>query len=380
MQLDEIYTKITDQINKDILLKWSGKKVLNQEDSEKINNFVQEYSKELFSKEFGELARIVLSVIYESKDSESLTKLKNEIFDNISEKHPLLFQGMANSGEKPLLFANNILLLAIIEMLKNEIKEENNPGQILGLCTNIDLLNNYSPTINLNNPFSKDFINILDYYKNIIIKEGWKNNAISKDAVQQLKKFIPLTFKEAQEIPNEEDYVRKLYNNSTNTHNLTSSIRKNLIELQQSVKNSYEQIKREQDLLWWLNVNHTNNYPEHDFYSYKELLNPYVSSVFLANDLCEIESLELPLPKKVKALLLEALYKSFPEVLKDDTETVEISVIHNEDYNICPNINNLRKILESLEKFSDFNIKVKPASFILQILSLVEISKLGYEG
>ena len=127
-------------------------------------------------------------------------------------------------------------------------------------------------------------------------------------------------------------------------------------------------------------VNHTNNYPEHDFYSYKELLNPYVSSVFLANDLCEIESLELPLPKKVKALLLEALYKSFPEVLKDDIETFEISVIHNEDYNICPNINNLRNILKSLEKFSDFNIKVKPASFILQILSLVEISKLGYEG
>jgi len=54
-------------------------------------------------------------------------------------------------------------------------------------------------------------------------------------------------------------------------------------------------------------------------------------------------------------------------VLKDDIETVEISVIHNEDYNICPNINNLRNILKSLEKFSDFNIKVKPASFILQM-------------
>lgn len=380
MEIDEIYTKITDKINKDILLKWAGKKELKQEDSEEIDSFIQEYSKDLFSREFNELAEIVLSVIYESKDSESLNKLKNEIFDNISEQHPLLFQGMADSGEKPLMFANNILLLAINEMLKNEISEENHPAKILGLCASIDFLKNYNPNINPNNPFSDDFIYILDHYKNIIISRDWKSNTIAGHTVETVKSFIKITFESEQNIPNEEDYVRKLYNNSINAHNLTSSIRRNLIELQQSVKNSYEQIKREQDLLWWLNVNHTNNYPEHDFYSYKELLNPYVSSVFMANDLCEIESLELPLPKKVKALLLEALYKSFTEALKDDIETVEISVIHNEDYNICPDINNLRNILKSLEKFSDFNIKVKPASFILQILSLVEISKLGYEG
>ncbi|WP_374527252.1 hypothetical protein [Acinetobacter sp.] len=380
MEINEIYTKITDKINKDILLKWAGKKELKQEDSEEINSFIEEYSKELFSKEFNELAEIVLSVIYESKDGESLKNLKNQIFDNISEKHPLLFQGMADSGEKPLIFANNILLLAINEMLKNEISEENHPTKILGLCASIDLLKNYNPKINPDNPFSDDFIYILYHYKNIIISRDWKSNTIAGHTVETVKSFINITFETEQNIPNEEDYVRKIYNNSINSHNLTISIRKNLIELQKSVKNSYEQIKREQDLLWWLNVNHTNNHPEHEFYSYKELLNPYVSSVFLTNDLCEVESLELPLPKKVKALLLEALYKSFPEVLKDDIETVEISVINNEDYNICPNINNLRNILKSLEKFSDFNIKVKPASFILQILSLVEISKLGYEG
>ncbi|MCT9208370.1 hypothetical protein ACT40E_08860 [Acinetobacter baumannii] len=380
MEINEIYTKITDKINKDILLKWAGKKELKQEDSEEINSFIQEYSKELFSKEFNELAEVVLSVIYESKDSESLKNIKNEIFDDISEKHPLLFQGMADSGEKPLIFANNILLLAINEMLKNEINEENDPKKILGLCASVDLLKNYNPKINSENPFSDDFIHILYHYKNIIINRDWKSNTIAGPTMQTVKSFINMTFETEQNIPNEEDYVKKLYNNSVNVHNLTTSIRKNLIELQQSVKNSYEQIKREQDLLWWLNVNHTNNHPEHDFYSYKELLNPYISSVFLANDLCEIESLELPLPKKVKALLLEALYKSFPEVLKDDIETVEISIIHNENYNICPNINNLRQIQKSLEKFSDFNIKLKPASFILQILSLVEISKLGYEG
>lgn len=379
MQIDEIYTKITDKINKDILLKWAGKKELKQEDSEEIDNFVQEYRKELFSKEFNELAEIVLSVIYESKDSESLNKLKNEIFDNISEKHPLLFQGMADSGEKPLIFANNILLLAINEMLKNEINEENNPAKILGLCSSIDLLKNYSPTINPDNPFSEDFINILYHYKNIIINRDWKSNSISKKNVENLKKFINITFEEEQKTPNEGDYVLRLHNNSVNLYNITHSIRANLNEFHQSVSSSYEQIKREQDLLWWLNVNHTNNHPEHDFYSYKELLNPYVSSVFLANDLCEIESIELPLPNKVKALLLESLYKSFPEVLKWNTETVEISVIHNEDYNICPNIDNLRNILKSLEGFSDFDINIKPSSFILQILSLVEISKLGYE-
>lgn len=380
MEIDEIYTKITDKINKDILLKWAGKKELKQEDSEEIDSFIQEYSKELFSREFNELAEIVLSVIYESKDSESLNKLKNEIFDNISEQHPLLFQGMADSGEKPLIFANNILLLAINEMLKNEISEENQPAKILALCASIDFLKNYNPKINPDNPFSVDFINILYHYKDIIIDRDWKINAIAENTVENLKKFINITFDEEQKTPIEDDYVKKLYSNSVNVYSLTNSIRKNLIELRQSVNNSYVQTKREQDLLWWLNVNHTNNHPEHEFYSYKELLNPYVSSIFLANDLCEIESLELPLPNKVKALLLESLYKSFPEVLKEDTETVEISVIHNEDYNICPNINNLRNILKSLERFSDFNIKVKPASFILKILSLVEISKLGYEG
>ncbi|MCO8063274.1 hypothetical protein [Acinetobacter lwoffii] len=380
MEIDDIYKNISDKINKDILLKWAGKKELKQEDSEEIENFIQEYSKELFSREFNELAEIILSVIYESKDSESLHKLKNEIFDNISEQHPLLFQGMADSGEKPLIFANNILLSAINEMLKNEIGEENHPEKILGLCTSIDFLKNFNPKINPDNPFRADFINILHYYKDIIIDRDWKINAIAENTVENLKKFINITFDEEQKTPIEDDYVKKLYNNSVNIHNLTSSIRKNLIELYQSANNSYLQTKREQDLLWWLNVNHTNNHPEYEFYSYKEFLNPYVSSIFLANDLCEIESLELPLPNKVKALLLESLYKSFPEVLKDDIETAEINVIHNEDYNICPNINNLRNILKSLEKFSDFNIKVKPASFILQILSLVEISKLGYEG
>lgn len=379
MEIDEIYTKITNKINKDILLKWAGKKELKQEDSEVIDSFIQEYSKELFSKEFNELAEIVLSVIYESKDSESLKKLKNEIFDNISEQHPLLFQGMADSGEKPLIFANNILLLAINEMLKNEISEENHPAKILGLCASIDFLKNYNPKINPDNPFGADFINILYHYKDIIIDRDWKINAIAKNTVENLKKFINITFDEEQKTPNEDNYVNKLYSNSINVYNLTSSIRKNLIELHQFVNNSYVQTKREQDLLWWLNVNHTNNHPEHEFYSYKELSNPYVSSIFLTNDLCGIESLELPLPNKVKALLLESLYKNFPGVLKEDTETVEISVIHNEDYNICPNINNLRNILKSLERFSDFNIKVKPASFILKILSLVEISKLGYE-
>lgn len=102
MEINEIYTKITDKINKDILLKWAGKKELKQEDSEEINSFIQEYSKELFSKEFNELAEIILSVIYEPKDSESLKNIKIKIFDNISEKHPLLFQGMADSGEKTI--------------------------------------------------------------------------------------------------------------------------------------------------------------------------------------------------------------------------------------------------------------------------------------
>ena len=47
-----------------------------------------------------------------------------------------------------------------------------------------------------------DFINILYHYKNIIINRDWKSNSISKKNVENLKKFINITFEEEQKTPN----------------------------------------------------------------------------------------------------------------------------------------------------------------------------------
>ncbi|SCC70917.1 hypothetical protein [Acinetobacter albensis] len=379
MTIDEIHTKISDKINQDILLNWAGKKELKEEDSESINNFVQEYSEDLISKEFIELAEIVLSVIYVSKDGKSLEKLKNDIFTSISEKHPLLFQGMADTGEKPLVFAKNIILLAINQMFKNEIEEGENPHKLIALSICIDFLKYYSANINVENKFSQEFIDIISQYNRDIIDRDWGNKVISRGTVLPLSNFINLTFEEGQSIPSEENYILKSHSNSVNLYNTTKSIEKNFINFRNSVISSYTQIKREQDLLWWLNVSHTTSHPDHQFYSYKEFLNPLISAVFMANDLCEIESLELPVPNKVKALLLESLYKCFPKIINENVDLVVIKVVFDDEFNIYPNIEILRNILKFLEKYCDLNLNVKPSMFILKILSLVEISKLGFE-
>lgn len=73
------------------------------------------------------------------------------------------------------------------------------------------------------------------------------------------------------------------------------------------------------------------------------------------------------------------LYKCFPKIINENVDLVVIKVVFDDEFNIYPNIEILRNILKFLEKYCDLNLNVKPSMFILKILSLVEISKLGFE-
>lgn len=379
MDIQEIYTNVSEKINKAILLNWSGKKELTDDDLSLITNFSKEYSTELINKDFYELLEIILSVIYTSPNNELLDNLKHEIFDSISEEQPLLFQGMAEIGEKPLIFSNNILLLSIIEMFKNVIEEDENTDKLLAISIGIDFLKFYKTKVNIKNQYIQDFIGILENYKLEVIGYKWGNASLNFENIKALEKFNTLKFEEGQLSPNEEDYVSKIYNSLLNVFNATFDLRKKFITFRDSIINVQSRTKRDQDLLWWLNVAHTSKYPENKFYSYKQISNVHLSASFMASDLCDIPSLVQPFPDKVKALLLELLYKCFPEVLKEDVKLVSLKVIEDEEFNILSNIEDIRNILKILEKYCDIELEIKPSAFILQILSLFEISKLGLD-
>ena len=164
-------------------------------------------------------------------------------------------------------------------------------------------------------------------------------------------------------------------------YNALSSFRDISKNFYQQIIDKQYQYDIEQDLLWWLNVSHTKKYPNQNFYSYKLIENPFVSSAFMVLDLCSIESLNspliLPLPDKVKALLLESIYKCFPEVLKAKVILSTFKEIEKDEFNVLPEIDNIRYILSILEKFCDIDLEVSVPAFSLQMLSLVQSLKLG---
>ena len=118
MEILTVCKNISEKIQREILLKWVGKKELTTDDTNIIVSFAKDYSNQIFSKAPSELIEIIFSIIYVPKDKSLIEKVKGEVFDEISSNNPLLFQGMSDFGEKPKLFANNILLLAIIQLIK----------------------------------------------------------------------------------------------------------------------------------------------------------------------------------------------------------------------------------------------------------------------
>ncbi len=387
MEILTVCTNISEKIQREILLKWVGRKELTTDDTNIIVSFAKDYSNQIFSKAPSELIEIIFSIIYVPKDKLLIEKVKSEVFDEISSNNPLLFQGMSDFGEKPKLFANNILLLAITKLFENEILEKNDISKLLILSESIKFISFYNPKRNEENEFSQDFIDILLKFHEEIISEDWKDANLVAPKIEDLFELQAIV--NPDEESDEDHPVEQIQNenieassaNIIEMYNALSSFRDISKNFYQQIINKQNQYDIEQDLLWWLNVSHTKKFPNQNFYSYKLIENPFVSSAFMVLDLCSIESLNspliLPLPDKVTALLLESIYKCFPEVLKEKVILSTFKEIEKDEFNVLPKIDNIRYILSILEKFCDIDLEVSVPAFSLQMLSLVQILKLG---
>ncbi len=387
MEILTVCTNISEKIQREILLKWVGRKELTTDDTNIIVSFAKDYSNQIFSKAPSELIEIIFSIIYVPKDKSLIEKVKGEVFDEISSNNPLLFQGMSDFGEKPKLFANNILLLAITKLFENEILEKNDISKLLILSESIKFISFYNPKRNEENEFSQDFIDILLKFHEEIISEDWKDANLVAPKIEDLFELQDIV--NPDEESDEDHPVEQIQNenieassaNIIEMYNALSSFRDISKNFYQQIINKQNQYDIEQDLLWWLNVSHTKKFPNQNFYSYKLIENPFVSSAFMVLDLCSIESLNspliLPLPDKVTALLLESIYKCFPEVLKEKVILSTFKEIEKDEFNVLPKIDNIRYILSILEKFCDIDLEVSVPAFSLQMLSLVQILKLG---
>jgi hypothetical protein len=387
MEILTVCTNISEKIQREILLKWVGRKELTTDDTNIIVSFAKDYSNQIFSKAPSELIEIIFSIIYVPKDKLLIEKVKSEVFDEISSNNPLLFQGMSDFGEKPKLFANNILLLAITKLFENEILEKNDISKLLILSESIKFISFYNPKRNEENEFSQDFIDILLKFHEEIISEDWKDANLVTPKIEDLFELQDIV--NPDEESDEDHPVEQIQNenieassaNIIEMYNALSSFRDISKNFYQQIINKQNQYDIEQDLLWWLNVSHTKKFPNQNFYSYKLIENPFVSSAFMVLDLCSIESLNspliLPLPDKVTALLLESIYKCFPEVLKEKVILSTFKEIEKDEFNVLPKIDNIRYILSILEKFCDIDLEVSVPAFSLQMLSLVQILKLG---
>lgn len=387
MEILTVCKNISEKIQREILLKWVGKKELTTDDTNIIVSFAKDYSNQIFSKAPSELIEIIFSIIYVPKDKLLIEKVKSEVFDEISSNNPLLFQGMSDFGEKPKLFANNILLLAITKLFENEILEKTDISKLLILSESIKFISFYNPKRNEENEFSQDFIDILLKFHEEIISEDWKDANLVAPKIEDLFELQDIV--NPDEESDEDHPVEQIQNenieassaNIIEMYNALSSFRNISKNFYQQIINKQNQYDIEQDLLWWLNVSHTKKYPNQNFYSYKLIENTFVSSAFMVLDLCSIESLNspliLPLPDKVKALLLESIYKCFPEVLKEKVILSTFKEIEKDEFNVLPEIDNIRYILSILEKFCDIDLEVSVPAFSLQMLSLVQSLKLG---
>ncbi|MCG2574715.1 hypothetical protein LVY74_14285 [Acinetobacter sp. ME22] len=387
MEILTVCKNISEKIQREILLKWVGKKELTTDDTNIIVSFAKDYSNQIFSKAPSELIEIIFSIIYVPKDKLLIEKVKGDVFDEISSNNPLLFQGMSDFGEKPKLFANNILLLAITKLFENEILEKTDISKLLILSESIKFISFYNPKRNEENEFSQDFIDILLKFHEEIISEDWKDANLVAPKIEDLFELQDIV--NPDEESDEDHPVEQIQNenieassaNIIGMYNALSSFRNISKNFYQQIIDKQNQYDIEQDLLWWLNVSHTKKYPNQNFYSYKLIENPFVSSAFMVLDLCSIESLNspliLPLPDKVKALLLESIYKCFPEVLKDKVILSTFKEIEKDEFNVLPEIDNIRYILSILEKFCDIDLEVSVPAFSLQMLSLVQSLKLG---
>ncbi len=387
MEILTVCTNISEKIQREILLKWVGRKELTTDDTNIIVSFAKDYSNQIFSKAPSELIEIIFSIIYVPKDKLLIEKVKSEVFDEISSNNPLLFQGMSDFGEKPKLFANNILLLAITKLFENEILEKTDISKLLILSESIKFISFYNPKRNEENEFSQDFIDILLKFHEEIISEDWKDANLVAPKIEDLFELQAIV--NPDEESDEDHPVEQIQNenieassaNIIGMYNALSSFRNISKNFYQQIIDKQYQYDIEQDLLWWLNVSHTKKYPNQNFYSYKLIENPFVSSAFMVLDLCSIESLNspliLPLPDKVKALLLESIYKCFPEVLKAKVILSTFKEIEKDEFNVLPEIDNIRYILSILEKFCDIDLEVSVPAFSLQMLSLVQSLKLG---
>lgn len=387
MEILTVCKNISEKIQREILLKWVGKKELTTDDTNIIDSFAKDYSNQIFSKAPSELIEIIFSIIYVPKDKLLIEKVKSEVFDEISSNNPLLFQGMSDFGEKPKLFANNILLLAITKLFENEILEKTDISKLLILSESIKFISFYNPKRNEENEFSQDFIDILLKFHEEIISEDWKDANLVAPKIENLFELQDIV--NPDEESDEGHPVEQIQNenieassaNIIEMYNALSSFRNISKNFYQQIINKQNQYDIEQDLLWWLNVSHTKKYPNQNFYSYKLIENPFLSSAFMVLDLCSIESLNspliLPLPDKIKALLLESIYKCFPEVLKEKVILSTFKEIEKDEFNVLPEIDNIRYILSILEKFCDIDLEVSVPAFSLQMLSLVQSLKLG---
>lgn len=387
MEILTVCKNISEKIQREILLKWVGRKELTTDDTNIIVSFAKDYSNQIFSKAPSELIEIIFSIIYVPKDKLLIEKLKIEVFDEISSNNPLLFQGMSDFGEKPKLFANNILLLAITKLFENEIVEKNDISKLLILSESIKFIRYYNPKINAENEFSQDFIDILLKFHEEVVSADWKGSNLvvpEMEGLFELQDIVNPDEEADEDHPIEQIQNENIESNNANIikiYNELSSLRDRSNKIDQQKMNKQNQYNIEQDLLWWLNVSHTKNYPNQNFYSYKMIENQFISSAFMVLDLCSIESLNspliLPLPDKVKALLLESVYRCFPEVLKEKVILSTLKEIEKEEFNVLPEIDNIRYILSILEKFCDIDLEVSVPTFSLQILSLVQSLKLG---
>lgn len=387
MEILTVCKNISEKIQREILFKWVGRKELTTDDTNIIMSFAKDYSNQIFSKAPSELIEIIFSIIYVPKDKLLIERIKNEVFDEISSNNPFLFQGMSDFGEKPKLFANNILLLAITKLFENEIVEKSDISKLLILSESIKFIGFYNPKKNEENEFSQDFIDILLKFHDEIVSADWKG---SNSVVPEIEDLFELhDIVNPDEEADEDHPVEQIQNknieannaNIIKIHDALSSFRERSKKIHQEIISKQNQYNIEQNLLWWLNVSHTKSYPNQNFYSYKLIDNQFISCAFMVLDLCSIESLNspliLPLPDKVKALLLESVYKCFPEVLKEKVILSTLKEIEKDEFNVLPEIDNIRYILSILEKFCDIDLEVSVPTFSLQMLSLVQSLKLG---
>ncbi|WP_202733370.1 GTPase-associated system all-helical protein GASH [Acinetobacter pittii] len=301
-----------------------------------------------------------------SSFEQNLKDWQDKILIKLKEDENILLENFRESEDIEYGFLLNYCLASgLIQFLSTEA----NVNITLAAALIFDVVHNSwycSPTI-----YNKWFINISTYLKeymdaqilldwkipNLIEKvENWPNlskfSPLPKDTDElELSTFVAPTNEVQNEIKKISQSGKKL---TDNISNITDYL-------------NYDQLEKK--LLWWLNVKHSKNYNSMQLTSYREIKNSNVAGLYMGLDLVQILGTNnIPVPKKVYALLIECLYLTHPNESQLNTNWIDL--LNDSDIKKFTDIH-LSSLWKIIEPFSPLNIKDKEENSSLKSQKII---------